>query len=248
MYTSSDYIFVARRRDLKAAGGIQDSEHTEYLSPRRGREYLVRTGCNHSSRLSNFVTKTSPVTINFNLMNYLFWASKKKKKERAKKIFKELESKIAVSQQILNVGCGEGFLEKIILDTYPDVRITGIDKEISKEYAGIGIVGDFETIDLPAGSFDIIIFSLSLHHMTDPKRTLEKVKTLLKDNGLLFILEIAPKTNILKTLLFKTRILCLDRVHTWTESELLSLITGTGLIIAKIERVPVQGIIIHAGK
>lgn len=180
-------------------------------------------------------------------MNYLFWASKKKKKERAKKIFEELESKIAVSQQILNVGCGEGFLEKIILEKYTPT-ITGIDMERSENYPTNFVAGDFEETNFPAKHFDIIIFSLSLHHVKNPAATLKKAKELLKDDGLLFILEIAPKTQFLKTLLFKTHILCLNRVHVWIESELKSLIASAGLKMTKEQRVPVQGIIIHAGK
>ena len=180
-------------------------------------------------------------------MNYLFWASDRKKKERAKKIFEQLESKIAVSQQILNVGCGEGYLEKIILENYSPA-ITGIDMEKPETYPTQFIAGDFETIDFEEQRFDIIIFSLSLHHVKNPKAALRKAKELLKDDGLLFILEIAPKTNFLKTLLFKTRILCLDRIHTWTETELKSLITSAGLKIIKEHLVPVQGIIIHAEK
>ncbi len=180
-------------------------------------------------------------------MNYLFWASNKKKKERAKKIFEELESKIAVSQQILNVGCGEGYLEKLILEKYSST-ITGIDMERSENYPAQFVAGDFETANFPTKNFDIIIFSLSLHHIKNPQESLKKAKELLKDDGLLFILEIAPKTQLLKTLLFKTRILCLDRVHTWIEFELRSLIVSVGFKITKERRVPVQGIIIHAGK
>lgn len=180
-------------------------------------------------------------------MNYLFWASDKKKKERAKKIFEELESKIAVSQQILNVGCGEGYLEKLILEKYSPA-ITGIDMKRAENYPTDFVAGDFEETDFPAKHFDIIIFSLSLHHVKNPEAALKKTKELLKDDGLLFMLEIAPKTNFLKTLLFKTRILCLNRVHTWIESELKSFIISTGLKITKEHRVPVQGIIIHAKK
>lgn len=38
--------------DEKDGGGIQD-ERSECLSPSRGREYLVRAVCTHTSRLSN---------------------------------------------------------------------------------------------------------------------------------------------------------------------------------------------------
>lgn len=178
-------------------------------------------------------------------MNYLFWATKKKRVQRAQKIFNLLEDKIAKSHQILNVGCGDGYLEKFIIEKY-DSKITGIDTKQNENYPVNLIVGNFEEINLPVSNFDIIIFSLSLHHIKNPEKVLLKAKQLLKNDGLLFILEIAPKHTILKTLLFKARILCFNRVHTWTESELLDLLTNTGFKIIKKEYTPVQGIIIHA--
>jgi len=180
-------------------------------------------------------------------MNFLFWDTQNKKIKRAEKVFKELEFKIKTSESILNIGCGKGYLENIILNKYKP-EIIGVDVEYFKQYPSNLLIGDIEDIGFQDNKFDLIIFSLSLHHTNNPEKSLIKAKNLLKDRGLLFILEIAPQNNFLKNILFRTRILCPTRKHIWTKEYLISLIQKVGLNITKIKDTPLQRVIIFIEK
>lgn len=103
--------------------------------------------------------------------------------------------------KMLSIGCGDGAHERKFA-IYPEVeKIIGIDiaearvaraREFAQqlnlpiEY----IAGDFFKIDLEAKSFDMVLFSSSLHHFYDIDNFLrDYIKPLLKDNGLLVVYE-----------------------------------------------------------
>jgi ubiquinone/menaquinone biosynthesis C-methylase UbiE len=180
-------------------------------------------------------------------MNTLFFATDTYKRKRSKKIADKLLEEHLVKGSILNIGCGKGYLEHELKKTNPDSTLFGIDIDEPENYPGTFLKGDFEKINMPT-KFDLIIMSLSLHHLSHPKEALLKVYEALAPNGVLFILEIAPKKTIWKKLLFDTGILCLKKVHTWTESELKKLIQETKFYITKEERFPIQAIILYAKK
>lgn len=103
--------------------------------------------------------------------------------------------------RVLNAGCGtgEGLLQQAIL--YPEVKFTGID--ISEKSLGIAKkhakklkinnvtflqrdISKLEKEDL--GSFDIIISTGVLHHLYNPLEGFKRLKTLLKEDGLLCVM------------------------------------------------------------
>lgn len=180
-------------------------------------------------------------------MNTLLFATDAYKRKRSKKIAEKLLRENLVKGVVLNIGCGKGYLEHELKKFNPSVDLFGIDIDEPKDYPGTFLRGDFEEIRIST-KFDVIIMSLSLHHLRQPKKALSKVYEILAPDGVLFILEIAPKKTLWKKLLFDTGILCLKKVHTWTESELKKLIQETKFSITKEERFPIQAIILYAKK
>ena len=94
------------------------------------------------------------------------------------------------NKHILEVGCGSGAILKYLHDH--GARVKGID--LSREYLEYGREQyklDLENInlfDLPEShKFDLIIYSDVLEHILNPKDHLEKIKKLLKQNGILYI-------------------------------------------------------------
>ncbi len=89
--------------------------------------------------------------------------------------------------KLLDIGSGAGFL----LDEAKKRgwEVTGI--EMSKKLANYGaknfklniINGDFLTIKLPEESFDAIVLSQVIEHLTDPERWLSRIKKLIKKDG-----------------------------------------------------------------
>lgn len=103
--------------------------------------------------------------------------------------------------KILSVGCGDGSHERMFA-VYPEVeKIVGVDiaearvnraREVAQqlnlpiEY----IAGDFFKMDFEKESFDMVLFSSSLHHFQDIDNFLrDYIKPLLKNKGLLVIYE-----------------------------------------------------------
>lgn len=103
--------------------------------------------------------------------------------------------------KILSVGCGEGNNDRKFAK-YPSVKaITGIDisegavakarkiaqeQNLPIEY----IAGDFFKLDFEKETFDVILFSSSLHHFQDISSFLKNhIKPLLKYKGLLVVFE-----------------------------------------------------------
>jgi SAM-dependent methyltransferase len=95
---------------------------------------------------------------------------------------------------VLDVGCGDGSLAKLICDRRPDVKMRGVDVLVRQRTAIP--VEPFDGAHIPAdnGSFDVVMFVDVLHHTDDPRLLLREAcrvtrrNILLKDhtcNGLL---------------------------------------------------------------
>ncbi len=84
--------------------------------------------------------------------------------------------------KILDLGAGTGILSEFLLEKYPNAQITLIDladkmlKEAEERFKGnnnISIICDNYLTHEFGAKFDIILFSLSIHHLTgSEKKTL----------------------------------------------------------------------------
>ena len=96
---------------------------------------------------------------------------------------------------ILDLGAGTGLLTEIIIKKFPNAKITLIDisteminiaKKRLKAYSGITYqIADY-SYDFPPEKFNLIVSSLSIHHLTNENKInlFEKVKKSLKENGI----------------------------------------------------------------
>lgn len=95
--------------------------------------------------------------------------------------------------KILEVGCGNGYLAKSLLEV--GFQVTAIDKEMdcvaSAKALGIEAIQsdilDFNT----DGLFDVVLFTRSLHHIGPLDKVLVKVKSLLCSTGKLLVEDFA---------------------------------------------------------
>jgi len=103
--------------------------------------------------------------------------------------------------KLLSIGCGEGFHDRNFAKQGCFSQIDGVDissesirnaVQSAKEY-NVDInyfQGDFKKMKLDNNSYDVILFSSSLHHFGDVETTLQQdVKPLLKQNGIVVIYE-----------------------------------------------------------
>ena len=98
------------------------------------------------------------------------------------------------NKKILEVGCGSGFItEMLISDNNTVLAIDNDEESLKKVPSSISDLSNVQieqlAFDEVSDRFDLIVFSLSLHHMEDPLATLNKAKKLLNDGGHLLIIE-----------------------------------------------------------
>ena len=101
-----------------------------------------------------------------------------------------LSELIPRSAKVLDVGCGDGLLARLIMDQRPDVEISGIDVLV-RDQTHIPVSGfDGSYIPFPDKSFDAVMFIDVLHHTPDPMVLLSEAERvaskaiLIKDHRL----------------------------------------------------------------
>lgn len=120
------------------------------------------------------------------------------------------QAAIAPDSDVLDLGCGTGTLALMIDEMQPQARVTGvdIDPEILAIAAGkidaagvqIRLVeGSATDPPLPPASFDRVLSTLMLHHLTTPQKreALAAVRRLLRSGGELHIADWGKPQNAL---------------------------------------------------
>ncbi|NEP03199.1 MAG: class I SAM-dependent methyltransferase [Symploca sp. SIO2E9] len=117
--------------------------------------------------------------------------------------------KLSPSEYLLEIGCGVGAVLGIILESFPDLRVAGIDLEstqIECAHQYLHTLG-FDNIDLRVGdasqlpwsdaSFDHVYAIWFLEHVSNPNAILEEAYRVLKPGGRITITETDYKTHLI---------------------------------------------------
>ncbi len=75
---------------------------------------------------------------------------------------------IPFDSEVLDVGCGDGRLARLIADMRPDISICGIDVRQRKDSAMPVETFDGKSIPYGDGSFDVVMFVDVIHHADQP--------------------------------------------------------------------------------
>jgi SAM-dependent methyltransferase len=75
---------------------------------------------------------------------------------------------IPLNSKVLDVGCGDGRLARLIADKRPDILIRGIDVRQRIDAAMRVETFDGKSIPYSEGSFDVVMFVDVLHHAAEP--------------------------------------------------------------------------------
>ena len=105
---------------------------------------------------------------------------------RASRILKELP-KFYEGDDVLDVGCGDGYFDRMIARKFPSANFYGIDINLPRSYSE-GNVSFFNSYEaLPQKKFDCIILMDVLEHIKDDTEFLAKISQRLKYNGTILI-------------------------------------------------------------
>jgi tRNA (cmo5U34)-methyltransferase len=100
-------------------------------------------------------------------------------------------------RRIVELGCGGGDLSALVVERYPEAEIHLVDlaaemvESCRRRFAGSVKIHyhtlDFAQLDFEAGSFDLVVSSISIHHLDDAAKQalFRRVFSWLRDGGVL---------------------------------------------------------------
>lgn len=123
------------------------------------------------------------------------------------------QARIASGHDVLDLGCGTGTLALLVKEMHPDAHVSGVDIDpkilaiARAKIAGAGVdvrlvEGSATAPPLPPASFDRVLSTLVLHHLTTPQKrdALAAARRLLRDGGELHIADWGKPQNALMQL------------------------------------------------
>ncbi len=161
------------------------------------------------------------------------------RKIRHKIILKNIHLSEGIS--VLDTSCQDGSFLEILLKKNPKAHVYGVDinkEDIEKAKnnipSGIFKLADNKNLPFADGSFDMVITSMTLHHMDDPVNSLLEMKRVLKGDGNIYLIDLIFKNNFLHKILKYRK--CPEPYHFekwYSVSDMQNLIQKCGLHIAK---------------
>lgn len=108
-------------------------------------------------------------------------------------------AQISPSTTVLDVACGTGEFERLLLTENPTQRITGVDisekmllvaQQKLQAYPHVSFhTASASTLPFENDSFDVVISANSFHYFDDPTAALVEMKRVLKPDGKVIILD-----------------------------------------------------------
>jgi ubiquinone/menaquinone biosynthesis C-methylase UbiE len=142
---------------------------------------------------------------------------------------------------ILDTSCQDSSFLAELNKKYPNMKLFGIDidvKEIvkSKDKIQVGnfLVSTNDEIPHPDNLFDVVISSMTLHHMKKPTTSLKEMKRVLKKNGKIYLIDITYKQSLIGNIL--NWIKCREPYHFekfYSEKEISRMVSNAELRITK---------------
>ena len=156
------------------------------------------------------------------------------------------------SDKTLDIACGTGELERLILSERPDLQMIGID--ISEKMLDVArgkcsgypnvafLKADAAALPFPDHSFDLVISANSLHYFDEPSASLAEMRRVLLPGGSLVILDWCKDYLTCRCFDFLLRRMERGYKSCYTQSELLRLLSSAGFTVQSVRRIKLGSI------
>jgi len=101
---------------------------------------------------------------------------------RVKVLTGHLATLVPLNARVLDIGCGDGQLARLLLDVRPDLKLQGIDVLVRAQTQIPVTAFDGTTLPFDDQSFDAVMFMDVLHHTTDPMNLLREARRVTSQN------------------------------------------------------------------
>ncbi len=161
--------------------------------------------------------------------------------------FLKIWAQISPTDIVLDVACGTGEFERLILSENPGQQMVGVD--ISKEMLAIAqqkLQAYPNTVFFPASvtnlplaeqSFDVVVSASSFHYFDDPTAALAEMKRVLKPNGKVIILDWCKDYLLCRLCDFLLKIIDPAHKQCYTQAEFHTLLAVSGFDIQQATKV-----------
>ncbi|WP_026733954.1 class I SAM-dependent methyltransferase [Fischerella sp. PCC 9605] len=106
---------------------------------------------------------------------------------------------ISPEATVLDIGCGTGEFERLLLTENPQQMITGVDiseemllvaKQKCRAYPNVSfLTASASALPFANNSFDVIVSASTFHYFDDPETSLKEMRRVLKPDGKVVILD-----------------------------------------------------------
>ena len=113
--------------------------------------------------------------------------------------------RIPANASVLDTSCEDGSFLSVLLskNKQKNLKVYGIDineREVEKAKAllpqGSFTATDNKSIPFPDRHFDVVISSMTLHHMSNPSESINEMKRVLRENGSIYLVDIIAKNRL----------------------------------------------------
>lgn len=146
---------------------------------------------------------------------------------------------------VLDTSCQDGSFLSCLREGKRDIKIFGVDineENIQQAQASVEDavfkVANSSLLPFSDNSFDVVISSLTLHHMDNPLASILEMKRVLKEGGKIYLIDIIAQNRFFHSILKYVR--CPESYHFekfYSLEEIQKLFSKTGLRIIKKKNV-----------
>jgi ubiquinone/menaquinone biosynthesis C-methylase UbiE len=155
-------------------------------------------------------------------------------------------AEIPATATVLDVACGTGELERLLLQDHPEQTLVGID--ISEQmlvqarhklgYANVTFrQATASRLPFPDQSFDVIVSANAFHYFPEPETALQEMKRVLKPGGKVVILDWCKDFFLCRLCDWVLQRLDSAYQQCYTEAELHTLLETAGFRISRAQRI-----------